>query len=92
MVRGKCHSERSEESRFEAMKHNDFMVRLHQHAKERLIERGATEDEVIATVKLLKKVKLFQQNTGVPDSEEIFLLVAHGEGNNMRPSRLRLML
>jgi hypothetical protein len=27
------------------------MVRLHLHAKERLIERGATEDEVIATVK-----------------------------------------
>jgi len=27
------------------------MVRLHPHAKERLIERGATENEVIATVK-----------------------------------------
>jgi len=27
------------------------MVRLHPHAKERLIERGATEDEVVATVK-----------------------------------------
>lgn len=26
------------------------MVRLHPHAKERLIERGATEDEVITTV------------------------------------------
>jgi len=27
------------------------MVRLHTHAKERLIERGATEGEVIETVK-----------------------------------------
>ena len=27
------------------------MVRLHQHAKERLIERGATENEGIATIK-----------------------------------------
>jgi len=27
------------------------MVRLHPHAKERLIERGATEEEVIATIK-----------------------------------------
>jgi len=27
------------------------MVRLHPHAKERLIERGATEDEVVATIK-----------------------------------------
>jgi hypothetical protein len=27
------------------------MVRFHPHAKERLIERGATENEVIATVK-----------------------------------------
>ena len=26
------------------------MVRLHQHAQERLLERGATESEVIATV------------------------------------------
>ena len=26
------------------------MVRLHQHAQERLIERGATESEIIATV------------------------------------------
>lgn len=26
------------------------MVRLHPHAKDRLIERGATEEEVIATV------------------------------------------
>lgn len=26
------------------------MVRLHPHAKERLLERGASEDEVVATV------------------------------------------
>jgi len=26
------------------------MVKLHPHAKERLLERGATEEEVIATV------------------------------------------
>lgn len=26
------------------------MVRLHQHAQERLLERGATESEVVATV------------------------------------------
>ena len=26
------------------------MVRLHRHAQDRLLERGATEDEVIATV------------------------------------------
>lgn len=26
------------------------MVRLHSHAKERLVERGATESEIVATV------------------------------------------
>jgi len=53
------------------------MVRLHQHAKERLIERGATEDEVIATV---KEGETFPAKYGKKQKRDGSILEEDGEG------------
>jgi hypothetical protein len=63
------------------------MVRLHPHAKERLIERGATENEVIATV---KEGETFPAKYGRTGFRRNFSF--NGKWNNMRPSRSRLIL
>ncbi|MCX5906348.1 MAG: hypothetical protein NTY64_03935 [Deltaproteobacteria bacterium] len=51
-------------------------VKIHPHAYERMIERGATETEVIAAV---PEASNFLRNMGESVSEEISLSLTSGE-------------
>jgi hypothetical protein len=53
-----------------------MIIKIHPHAKARMQERGASEDEVI---KLLRQEKNFLQNLVELDSGEILTLKECGE-------------
>jgi hypothetical protein len=55
-----------------------MIVRLHPHAAQRLLERGATEAEVVATV---QNGERFPANSDEPDSAETFHSPDSGEGH-----------
>lgn len=59
---------------------------IHKHAQERMQERGATEEEVIQT---LKKKKNFLQNLVELVLEEIFPLREFGEAKSIKQSKLK---
>jgi len=63
-----------------------MMVKVHPHAKARIKERGATEEEVIATVKYGKR---FVVKFGSQAFDAIFPIIACGEENTMPTNRLR---
>jgi uncharacterized protein YuzE len=64
-----------------------MIVRLHPHAARRLLERGATEAEVVTTVEIGER---FQQNWGEPDSAATFHSRASGEAAHTPTSNWRL--
>jgi len=61
-------------------------VRFHPHARARLVERGASEAEVIATV---EQGESFPAKFGRMDSGVTFRTMLSGEAGIMRQSRLR---
>ena len=63
-------------------------VRLHPHVKERLTERGATEDEVIVTI---ETGETFPQSLDGQVLEEISPLVCGGKVRFMLPSKWKCM-
>ncbi len=58
-------------------------IRLHPHAKERLIERGAK------LFRQLKMVKYFLQSLGAQASDEISTLTAYGAESIIQQNRLK---
>ena len=64
-------------------------IRLHPHARERLNERGATEDEVIVTIETAKPSP---QSLDGRVLEEISPLVSGGEVSSMLPSKSKCTL
>lgn len=65
-----------------------IMVKFHIHALERLAERDATDEEVIATV---QKVNPSLQNTAGSALGAIFIMMLSREIDNMQQNRLKLM-
>ena len=60
-------------------------VKFHPHARERLRERGASENEVIKTVETGERD--FQQSLGEVDLDAISLLTVCGEVRNTEQNR-----
>lgn len=63
-------------------------VHFHPHARERLFERGATEDEVMATV---QGGESFSASSDVQGFGETFGLTRSGVDGDMPPSRLKYL-
>ena len=64
-------------------------VHFHPHARERLFERGATEDEVMATVRVGSR---FLPSSDVQGFGETFGLIRSGVDGDMPPSRSKYLL
>jgi len=61
-------------------------IRIHPHAQERMRERGATEEEVLETV---KKEKGFPPNLGGLDLDTTFPLEKRGGGKFIERNKLK---
>jgi len=64
-------------------------IKIHPHAKERMHERGTSEDEAILAI---EREKCFLQNSAGPGSGIISPFKATGGGKNTTQSRWKYML